>query len=418
MFYYIGFIFYVIGIKLYNILLVAISPFNKRAKIFIKGREKLVENIALKLKNDTRKTIWFHVSSLGEFEQARPVIEKLRLIYSDYKYVITVYSPSGFETRKNDKIADYIFYLPNDSKKNAKQLVDLFNPEMVFWVKYDFWFFYLNELKKRNIPTYLIAASFNNDQIYFKFYGSFLKSIIAKFTYIFTQNQKSVDLLKSVKIYNSLSVGDPRFDRVYETLVQTEELEILNIFKGNNLLIVLGSSYALEEKMLANFLLNQKYINIKIVVAPHFIGEERLIEIENIFNKQTVRYSRINANLLSNYEVLVIDNIGMLNKIYKYANISFIGGGFVHKGLHNILEAAVFGNAILFGNKISYFPEATEFSNNVAAILVENEVDFNESLKNIIENETYRNTLGTNAKELILKNRGATEKIISYISKK
>jgi 3-deoxy-D-manno-octulosonic-acid transferase len=418
MFYYIGFIFYVIGIKLYNILLVAISPFNKRAKIFIKGREKLVENIALKLKNDTRKTIWFHVSSLGEFEQARPVIEKLRLIYSDYKYVITVYSPSGFETRKNDKIADYIFYLPNDSKKNAKQLVDLFNPEMVFWVKYDFWFFYLNELKKRNIPTYLIAASFNNDQIYFKFYGSFLKSIIANFTYIFTQNQKSVDLLKSVKIYNSLSVGDPRFDRVYETLVQTEELEILNIFKGNNLLIVLGSSYALEEKMLANFLLNQKYINIKIVVAPHFIGEERLIEIENIFNKQTVRYSRVNANLLSNYEVLVIDNIGMLNKIYKYANISFIGGGFVHKGLHNILEAAVFGNAILFGNKISYFPETTEFINNEAAILVENEVDFNESLKNIIENETYRNTLGTNAKELILKNRGATEKIISYISKK
>ncbi|MEI7979178.1 MAG: glycosyltransferase N-terminal domain-containing protein [Bacteroidota bacterium] len=418
MFYYIGFIFYVIGIKLYNILLVAISPFNKRAKIFIKGREKLVENIALKLKNDTRKTIWFHVSSLGEFEQARPVIEKLRLIYSDYKYVITVYSPSGFETRKNDKIADYIFYLPNDSKKNAKQLVDLFNPEMVFWVKYDFWFFYLNELKKRNIPTYLIAASFNNDQIYFKFYGSFLKSIIAKFTYIFTQNLKSVDLLKSIKIYNSISVGDPRFDRVYETLVQTEELEILNIFKGNNLLIVLGSSYALEEKMLANFLLNQKYLNIKIVVAPHFIGEERLIEIENIFNKQTVRYSRVNANLLSNYEVLVIDNIGMLNKIYKYANISFIGGGFVHKGLHNILEAAVFGNAILYGNKISYFPEATEFSNNEAAILVENEVDFNESLKNIIENETYRNTLGTNAKELILKNRGATEKIISYISKK
>jgi 3-deoxy-D-manno-octulosonic-acid transferase len=418
MFYYIGFIFYVIGIKLYNILLVAISPFNKRAKIFIKGREKLVENIALKLKNDTRKTIWFHVSSLGEFEQARPVIEKLRLIYSDYKYVITVYSPSGFETRKNDKIADYIFYLPNDSKKNAKQLVDLFNPEMVFWVKYDFWFFYLNELKKRNIPTYLIAASFNNDQIYFKFYGSFLKSIIAKFTYIFTQNLKSVDLLKSIKIYNSISVGDPRFDRVYETLVQTEELEILNIFKGNNLLIVLGSSYALEEKMLANFLLNQNYLNIKIVVAPHFIGEERLIEIENIFNKQTVRYSRVNANLLSNYEVLVIDNIGMLNKIYKYANISFIGGGFVHKGLHNILEAAVFGNAILYGNKISYFPEATEFSNNEAAILVENEVNFNESLKNIIENETYRNTLGTNAKELILKNRGATEKIISYISKK
>jgi 3-deoxy-D-manno-octulosonic-acid transferase len=418
MFYYIGFIFYVIGIKLYNILLVAISPFNKRAKIFIKGREKLVENIALKLKNDTRKTIWFHVSSLGEFEQARPVIEKLRLIYSDYKYVITVYSPSGFETRKNDKIADYIFYLPNDSKKNAKQLVDLFNPEMVFWVKYDFWFFYLNELKKRNIPTYLIAASFNNDQIYFKFYGSFLKNIIAKFTYIFTQNLKSVDLLKSIKIYNSISVGDPRFDRVYETLVQTEELEIFNIFKGNNLLIVLGSSYALEEKMLANFLLNQNYLNIKIVVAPHFIGEERLIEIENIFNKQTVRYSRVNANLLSNYEVLVIDNIGMLNKIYKYANISFIGGGFVHKGLHNILEAAVFGNAILYGNKISYFPEATEFSNNEAAILVENEVDFNESLKNIIENETYRNTLGTNAKELILKNRGATEKIISYISKK
>lgn len=417
MFFNLGLGIYIIGKKVYNLLLVLISPFNTRAKNFVDGRKGLFDKIAINLKNDLRKSIWFHVSSLGEFEQARPVIEQLKIIYPNFKYIITVYSPSGYEVRKNDKIADYIFYLPNDSKKNAQKLVGLFNPEMAFWVKYDFWFFYLNELKKQNIPTYLIVASFNKNQLYFKFYGRFLQKMIQNFTFIFTQNEISVELLKNIGINHATCCGDTRFDRVYNELIKTQEIDIIKQFKGDNLLIVLGSSYLMEEKFLASFLIAFKHLNVKIIIAPHFVNESRILEIENDFKNISIRFSKLNASLLSNFKVLVIDNIGMLNKIYKYADISFVGGGFVKKGLHNILEAAVFSNAIMYGNQIDYFPEAIDFSKTNAALIVSNQNDFNLKLNELIKNVDYREKLGRNANQLILNNVGATQKIISYINK-
>jgi 3-deoxy-D-manno-octulosonic-acid transferase len=381
---YLGFLLYVISTNSFFLLLQIIAPINKRAKLYVNGRKNIFRHIAQSIQGDSRTAIWFHVSSLGEFEQVRPVIEELRILKPSHKYIITIFSPSGYEIRKNDSVADFIFYLPNDSKSNAKKLVNFIKPEMVFWVKYDFWFFYLNELKKQNISTYLIDASFNSKQVYFKWYAVFYKKILENFTYIFTQNEKSKLLLEDINILNVVNTGDTRFDRVYHEKKQTESFDLIEHFKGEHLLIVLGSSYELEEQMMANYF-NE---NVKIIIAPHFVNNE-------------------------NIEA----NIGMLSKIYKYADISFIGGGFEPKGLHNILEAAIYENVIIFGNEIDYFPEAINFLENNAAISVKNQSEFDFNMNNLLTNKTLRQILGSNAKRQIMNNVGASKKIIDYISK-
>jgi 3-deoxy-D-manno-octulosonic-acid transferase len=414
---YLGYLLYLISTNSYFLVIKIISPFNKRAKLFVEGRKDLIELITKKIVHDSRKSIWFHVASLGEFEQARPVIEELKLIYPYHKIIVTVFSPSGYEPRKNDSIADYIFYLPNDSQKNAQALVKLFKPSLVFWVKYDFWYHYLIQLKNNNIPTFLIAASFHSNQIYFKKYAVFYKQLLSDFSFIFTQNETSTKLLNTININHVQTTGDTRFDRVFNTLKQTENLPLIELFKGDNLLIVIGSSYKLEEEMLTSFLNEYQGKNYKLIIAPHFINEERLLEIEKIIPKKIIRYSNANATNIFNYQSLVIDNIGMLNQIYKYADISFIGGGFKNKGLHNILEAATFGNAIIFGNKIGYFPEAIEFVKIKGALCVKNQEEFNSYFNKLLTDDLWRNELGDKAKQEITANTGATEKIIKYISK-
>jgi 3-deoxy-D-manno-octulosonic-acid transferase len=414
---YIGYCLYVISTNSFFLLLHIIAPFNKRAKQFVKGRKNIFSHISQSLKDDTKNSIWFHVASLGEFEQARPVIEKLKIIFPNHKYIVTIFSPSGYEIRKNDSIADFIFYLPNDSKKNAKKLVDLFNPELAFWVKYDFWFFYLNELKNQKIPTFLIDASFNSKQVYFKKYAIFYRNILSNFTYTFTQNESSKTLLKNINILNVQNTGDTRFDRVYNALQLTENLDLIKQFKAENLLLVLGSSYAFEVQLLANYLTENKNKNFKIIIAPHFVFEDQLVAIETIFSEKIVRFSKANEICINSFDMLLIDNVGMLSKIYKYADISFIGGGFKPKGLHNILEAATFGNTIVFGNELDYFPEAIEFVKNNAAISVKNQSEFDLNMNNLIKDNSIRKKLGNNAQQQVLKNIGATEKIIDFISK-
>jgi 3-deoxy-D-manno-octulosonic-acid transferase len=412
--YYFGLVLYVISTKTYFFIVKLFSLFNPRAKLFVQGRKNLIEKITHSFKNKNQKSIWFHVASLGEFEQARPVIEELKKIYSQHVFVVTFFSPSGYELRKNDPLVDYIFYLPNDSAKNAKKLIDAFNPAMAFWVKYDFWFFYLNRLKKLNIPIYLIDASFNSKHIYFKKYGTFYKKMLQNFTHIFTQNDESVKLLSKVQLFNSTFTGDTRFDRVYQSLLNTQKIPLIEFFKGENTLIVLGSSYRIEEIFMANYLNANKSKNLKIIIAPHFVNQNRIKEIESSF-PDSIKFSMANEQNIKNFSVLIIDNIGMLSSIYQYADISFIGGGFVRKGLHNILEAATFGNAIIFGNETSYFPEAGLFLKEGATIEVKNQSTFNETMNLLILNQAYRVNLGNKSQVLIKKNIGSTKKIIENI---
>ncbi len=416
MLYYVAFILYIIGTNAYFLLLKLLSPFNARASKFTKGREKIFDLIESELIAETRQSIWFHVASLGEYEQAKPVIERLKQELPQYCIVITFFSPSGYENRKDNKLADYTFYLPYDSAKNAKRVVSLFKPVMAVWVKYDFWFYFLNQLKKQHIPIYLIAANYNKAHLYFKWYAGFFRKMLNQFHIVFTQNQNTEILLKKIGIERVITTGDPRFDRVYQSVQQLETLSLIEQFKEDNLLIVIGSSYDIEEKYLAKYLAKYKHDKVKYIVAPHFIDEKRLLEIESTFGKM-LRYSRANSTNITKYNGLLIDNIGMLSKIYRYADIVIIGGGFKPKGLHNILEAATFGKPIIYGDQIKYFPEALLFNKVNASIMVSNEFEFCNELNSLVINKPKRLQIGLNAESVVLDNLGATEKILSEITK-
>ncbi|MES2656507.1 MAG: glycosyltransferase N-terminal domain-containing protein [Bacteroidota bacterium] len=416
MLYYIGFVLYLLATNAYFLVIKLIAPFNARAKAFNSGRKGLLKHIEQSLQNETRQSIWFHVASLGEFEQAKPLIEVLKVKFPQYCIVITFFSPSGYENKKDDSIADYIFYLPNDSKKNAVPFIKLIKPAMAFWVKYDFWYYYLNQLSKNNIPVYLIAASFTEDHAYLKWYAAFYKKMFHCFRFIFTQNTKTALLLNNIGINQTLITGDTRFDRVYQSVQQFESLPLIEQFKQDKLLIVVGSSYVIEETFLQHFMEKNPNTGVKIIIAPHFISPERLDEIEQHFTG-ILRFSQANATNIEKHQSLLIDNIGMLSKIYRYADIAFIGGGFKAKGLHNILEAATFGKPIIHGDKIGYFPEAKLLNTNKGSIVVNDETSFETALSSLLNDKDKRLTMGNNAKQLVLDNVGATEKIISKIIK-
>ncbi len=416
MLYYVAFFLYIIGTNTYFLLLKLLTPFHARAKKFTESRQKIFELIESELNTETRQSIWFHVASLGEYEQAKPVIERLKQELPQYCIIVTFFSPSGYENRKDNKLADYTFYLPYDSAKNAKKTVGLFKPVMAFWVKYDFWFYFLNQLKKQNIPTYLIAANYNKAHLYFKWYAGFFRKMLKQFQMVFTQNQNTEILLKNIGIERVITTGDPRFDRVYQSVQRLETLSLIEQFKEDNLLIVIGSSYDIEEKYLAKYLAKYKHDKVKYIVAPHFIDEKRLVEIESTFGKM-LRYSRANSTNIAKHKGLLIDNIGMLSKIYRYADIVIIGGGFKPKGLHNILEAATFGKPIIYGDQINYFPEALLFSKVNASIMVSNELEFCNELNSLVINKPKRLQIGLNAESVVLDNLGATEKILSEITK-
>lgn len=409
-----GHLFYRIGLFAYSMLLHIASAFNVRAKKMLEGRKNQWEIIEKKLSNASKKMIWFHVSSLGEYEQARPIMEAIKIKLPNHQITTTFFSPSGYDVLKNDKASDYIFYLPFDSPSNANKLVELIKPEMAFWVKYDLWYYYIQALHKNKTPIFLLSASFRDKQTYFKWYGVFLKSILQKFTYIFTQNTESKELLSSIQI-NSIVSKDTRFDRVYRNVQQLNKLPAIAKFKNNSMLIVAGSSYSIEEQILADFLASNS-VDFKLIIAPHFVDEKRIIEIENTFANQSIRWSEFEISGNDNgKKILIIDCIGLLSKIYRYADFALIGGGFKHGGLHNILEAACFGVPTLFGPEIKKFPEARDLVKFGGGSLIRSSSDFINHIKNWSENEQERKQVGQRAAHFIKDNVGATELVMNHI---
>ncbi len=381
------------------------------------GRKNLWQNVEQKLDKDSSKNIWFHVASLGEYEQARPVMEAIKIKHPEYKIVCTFFSPSGYDVLKNDKASDCIFYLPFDSKSNAKKLVQLINPIMAFWVKYDLWHFYIQELQNNKIPIYLLSASFRSNQIYFKWYGIFFKEILQKFTLIFSQNSETKQLLNFIRIDNIIS-KDTRFDRVYRNVQQLHEIPAIATFKGNSLLLVAGSSYSIEEQILADFFAVNPY-GLKLIIAPHFVDEKRIVEIESTFQNLCIRWSDYEVGGDDRgKKILIIDCIGILSKIYRYADIAFIGGGFKHGGLHNILEATCFGVPTLFGPEIKKFPEASELIKFGGADTVIDNHDFATKARILLENHQQRKQIGLKAAHFIKDNVGATELVMKHIFEK
>lgn len=406
---------YNLGIKLYAIGIFLVSFFHKKAKRWHEGRKGLFEKITAALQENTNPILWFHTASLGEFEQARPVIEKLQQQSPNaFKVLITFFSPSGYEVRKDHPIADFVFYLPLDTPANARRFLDLVQPQAVFFVKYEFWYHYLAEVQKRKIPLILFSAVFRLDQVFFRWYGDAFRRLLAGFSHIFVQNEYSLKLLVSLGIRNASIASDTRFDRVQATSLAARDISEAAIFKDNKKLLVIGSCWGKDLDVLLPAL-NVFPHELKVIIAPHEIKEGTLRRIEHELKKKTIRHSQIEGEDLRDYEILLIDNIGMLSALYRYGTIAYVGGAF-REGLHNILEPATFGLPIIFGKKYQKYPEAADLIEKGGAFSIKNVDEFMSVLRVLYVYDERREEAGQLSAEYISQNTGGADKIQAYVS--
>ena len=405
---------------LYNLLLLfatqivkLVALFSPKIKLFVEGRKTVFQLLESKI-SSSDKTIWFHAASLGEYEQGLPVMEKIKNQYPNHKIVVTFFSPSGYEVRKNNSMADACVYLPLDTKSNAQKFLKLVHPDLVFFIKYEYWPNYLNELKKLNIKTYLISGIFRENQAFFKWYGGFYRNALKTFDYFFVQNENSKKLLQSLGFNNVKISGDTRFDRVVSILERDNSLDFMEHFKNNTITIVIGSSWPKDESLLVNFI-NQTNEKVKFIIAPHNIKADQIQELQNSITKKTVLFSEKENTDLSNYDVLIVDTIGILTKIYSYADIAYVGGGFGNPGVHNILEPATFGIPIVVGPNYNHFAEATALVHQEGCISINTQTELNETLNNLISNEDIRHEKGHICETFVQLNKGATSRILNHI---
>ena len=342
-------ILYAVFCRFYKWGILLASPFNDKAKQWISGRKNWKKNQKLiTLKGN--HCIWIHCSSLGEFEQGRPLIEKLKQVYPNYKIVLTFFSPSGYEIQKNYPLADLVMYMPMDSPTHAKKFIEAIQPALAVFVKYEFWYYYLNQLHLQQIPTIIISAAFRENQLFFKWYGTFFRKMLHCFNYIFVQNEHSKKLLATIGITNNVIIsGDTRYDRVAEIAQKTKRFDIVENFKGNGNIFIAGSTWQDDEALLSRFFTHLP-TNWKLIIAPHEIHKAHIDEIQKLFGNNSVLFSEIKCGIKANEQrVLIIDNIGMLSSLYAYGDMAFVGGGFQKSGIHNILEPAIYGLPICFG---------------------------------------------------------------------
>jgi 3-deoxy-D-manno-octulosonic-acid transferase len=403
-------LFYNILLGIYWFGVFIVSPLNAKARKFLKGRTGLFS----KIKNDIPKgvdLIWFHAASLGEFEQGRPVIEALRKQKPDIKILLTFFSPSGYEIRKDYKGADYIYYLPLDLSWNAKRFIKLINPKTVYFIKYEFWFNYMRVLHNLNIPVYCFSANFRPGQAFFKWYGFWYRGILHKFTHFYVQNQQSKILLQEkVGIKNVTVCGDTRFDRVAQIAENTKPLPIVERFKNGKSIVIAGSTWPADEDILIRYI-NSSEADFKFIIAPHEIHESNILLLISQIKRNVSRYSQIEADTTIESDVLIIDNIGILSMVYQYGNIAYIGGGF-GKGIHNILEAATFGLPVIFGPKYQKFHEAVELINRGGATAVHNYSSLKIAADKLLNDPVSFQKASLACKALIQESKGATESIL------
>jgi 3-deoxy-D-manno-octulosonic-acid transferase len=403
---------YNIGVRSYSLGVKLAGVFgNSKAKNWTAGRKDWRKNIKTDL-GSTEKNIWIHATSLGEFEQVKPLIEKIKAdnAFSEYKVVVTFFSPSGYEYSKNYELADFKFYLPIDTKINAVDFIELINPSVAIFVKYDFWFNYLELLQKKQIPHLFFGCNFRENQIYFKSVNKWQVQILQKINRLFTLNKQSFDVLKNNNFSNMEICGDTRFDKVIQNANRCQPILLIEQFKQNKKLLILGSSWEKEEDILADYLSNNKHWNqhLKIIIAPHNIYGNHVSEIIGKLPVKSLKFSEANENNIEDFDILIIDNIGMLSNLYQYGNISFIGGGFTNR-LHNILEAATFSNALIYGNNHAKFPEGKKLTAANGAFAINDANGFAKHLNRFIENNGLLEATQCKAKAFIENNKGATD---------
>jgi 3-deoxy-D-manno-octulosonic-acid transferase len=382
---------------------------NKKAKEWLQGRNNTYRELQGNIR-DTDRIIWMHCSSAGEFEQGKPIIAALKKQYPTHKIVVSFFSPSGYQVAKKTVVADYITYLPVDTRTNAKQFISTLHPELIIFVKYEFWLHHLSEAASRHIPILLVSAVFRKDQAFFKWYGQFYRKVLLLFQHLFVQDKASFQLLKENNITHCSISGDTRFDRVREIADNFKDLPVIKSFVGNDSVIVAGSTWKEDEKMLSG------YMPAKLILAPHEIHEEHLLQVEALFTN-AVRYSNWEKRT-GKEKVLIIDNVGMLSRLYKYATIAYVGGGFTKDGIHNILEAAVYGKAVVFGPNYQKYREAKELIGAGGAFSVRDGAQWRKTMNSLLENETYLQSAGLHALHYINKNTGGTAEVLHYIQAK
>jgi 3-deoxy-D-manno-octulosonic-acid transferase len=403
--------FYTIFLQLYVAGVKILSFWNSKAGLWIAGRKKFPELTFHR--NGNTQTVWMHCASLGEFEQGRPVIEQLKRQYPDLKVVLTFFSPSGYEVQKNYAGADAVFYLPIDNKANANKMIAVIQPSLILWVKYEYWFFYLQAFKQHNIPVLLVSGIFRNSQPFFKWYGGMWKKILPSFTHYFLQDEASEKLLAGIGINKNVTVsGDTRFDRVIEIATQFTDIPLIQNFCGDSKVIVAGSTWDEDEAELIHYV--KANPQIKFILAPHEIDADNLRDVQKQFSG-SVFYSQLkdDANVTTN--VLMIDNVGMLSRLYYYADITYVGGGFGGDGVHNVLEAAVFGKPVIYGPEFEKFIEAVELTNCGGGISISSALELEAELNKLWEDEKLLQTTGDAAKRYVYANAGASKKIADFI---
>lgn len=407
-------------VVLADFILKIVALFNKKILLFVEGRKPVFKILSNKIKAYD-KTIWFHAASLGEYEQGLPVMERMKSRFPNHLIVLTFFSPSGYEVRKNNTLADVTVYLPLDTKSNVEQFMKLVRPDMAFFIKYEYWPNYLNALQNKEIPTYLISGIFREKQVFFKWYGGFYRKALDAFDHFFVQNSNSKALLLHLGKTNVTVSGDTRFDRVTAILNQHNQLDFIEEFKNNTLTIVVGSSWPKDETLLVNYINSSD--NVKFIIAPHNINKDQITNLKNQISKKTALFSSVNLNeigasKLAYYDVFIIDTIGILTKIYRYADIAYVGGGFGNPGVHNLLEPATFGVPIIIGPNYSHFAEATALVKMEGCISITNQEELNEAFDKLIRNEAVRHEKGLICSTFVEMNKNATTTIMNYIIQK
>jgi 3-deoxy-D-manno-octulosonic-acid transferase len=405
---------YNLVISIASFILKIVAVFSPKITLFVEGRKNVFSILQEKIK-PTDKTIWFHSASLGEYEQGLPVIEKIKERYPSHKIILTFFSPSGYEVRKNNTVADVTLYLPLDTKSNAKQFLKLAHPELAFFIKYEFWLNYLKELEKAKTPTYLISGIFRDNQMFFKWYGGFYRSALKAFTYFFVQNEKSKEKINSLGFDNVIVSGDTRFDRVAAILERDNSLDFIEKFKNNSPTIVIGSSWPKDETLLADYI-NQAADNVKFIIAPHNIKADQISNLQAQLTKSTVLYSQKDTVDLSSYRVFIIDTVGLLTKIYSYGTIAYVGGGFGNPGIHNILEPATFGIPILIGPNYANFAEAVLLVELGGCMVINNGEELKQYFDRLLTNESFLKEKSQICKSYIQNYKGATNSIMKIVS--
>lgn len=407
---------YNISLSIADFFLKIIGLFNEKIKKGVEGRRKTFPTLETHLPTNS-PTIWLHCASLGEYEQGLPIFKKIREDFPQHKIVLTFFSPSGYEIRKNAAVADIVVYLPMDTKANAKRFISLVQPQLTVFVKYDVWPNYLSELKKRNLKAILISALFRKEQSYFQFYGGMMREALTAFDHIFVQNESSKTLLHTIN-YNEVTVaGDTRYDRVADQLLQNNTLPFIEEFIAGKTCVVLGSSWPEDEALFVDFINATAAKDTKFIIAPHNIKTQQIDQFTQQLNKNIVLYSKKENRDLSTYDVFIVDTIGILSKIYRYADIAYVGGAMGQTGLHNILEPAVFGVPIIIGKNYKKFPEAFQMIADGGVISITTHQELKETLERLIANPQKRQHLGQLNRDFIKHNQGAIIQIMNYLRK-